>query len=407
MNLRILIIGYLIGTGVTTLWAQTPTKMLPHIDSVEYLLTNQTVQIECTSGVDDLYNFKFKRAESQFHWLRRYYPKHPLPYFLLGLSQWWKIAPNLNNETYDEVFLAYMDSSIIFAEQLFDEDESNVEASFFLAGAYGFKGRLYSERKQWTKAAIVGKRALKYMEYCRKKDDLSPELLFGDGLYNYYSVWIPENYPMLRPFLWFFDKGDKAQGIEQLQTVSREAFYTRVEAQYFLMRIFAIEENNPYEALRIAQYLHNTYPDNPYFHRFYARMLYQTGQYNELEPICKSILDKINNNITGYEEISGRYASFFLASIYKIAKQDFAKAKAYYQLTVGYAEAIDAESSGYYLYALTYLAQFAKREKDYDEAWIYYQKILEHADKKHPTHDEAKAYKKEYRKLKKAERKEE
>jgi len=387
-------------------FAQEKTQMLPHIDSVEYLLTNQTVQIECTSGVDNLYNFKFKSAESQFHWLRRFYPAHPLPYFLLGLSNWWKIAPNIDEEKYDEMFLSYMDSSIYFAEKLLDKNEENIEASFFLAGAYGFKGRLYSERKNWTKAAIAGKRALKYMEYSRQKDDLSPELLFGDGLYNYYSVWIPENYPMLKPILWLFDKGDKELGITQLKIVAREAFYTRIEAQYFLMRIYAIEEEKPIEALRIAEYLHSTYPDNPYFHRFHARMLYQTGNYEKLEEVSKSILTKIENKMPGYEAISGRYASFFLASIYKITRSDLKTAAKYYQETIKFSEKIEATESGYYLYALTYLAQFAKREDDFETAFSYYEKVLENASKKHPTHGEAKEFKKEFRKWKKLQKKE-
>lgn len=405
MNLikHFLLLSFLLATQVAI--GQEKTRMLPHLDSVEYLLTNQTVQIECTSGVDDLYNFKFKSAESQFNWLRRFYPTHPLPYFLLGLSNWWKIAPNIDEEQYDDPFLSYMDSSIYFAEQLFDANENNAEASFFLAAAYGFKGRLYSERKNWRKAAVAGKRALKYMEYSQKQDDLSPELLFGDGLYNFYSVWIPENYPMLKPIMWFFDKGDKKVGIEQLQTVAREAFYTRIEAQYFLMRIFAIEENKPDEALRISEYLHTSYPDNAYFHRFYARMLYQTGNYVKLERISQSILKKISTGMPGYEAISGRYASFFLASIYKITKGDLKTASEYYKQTVQFSEEIGAVESGYYLYALSYLGQFAKRKDDYDAAMQYYEKVIENASKKHPTLLEAKEFKKEYRKWEKLQKK--
>lgn len=379
----------------------TPTQMLPHIDSIEYLLTNQTIQIECTSGVNDLYNFKFGRAESQFHWLRKTYPAHPLPYFLLGLSEWWKMVPNIDVEKYDARFLAYMDSSIHFAELLFAEDNENVEASFFLAAAYGFKGRVYSERKNWAKAALSGKRALKYMEYCRKKNDLSPELLFGDGLYNYYSVWIPENYPVLRPILWFFDKGDKALGLRQLEKVAREAFYTRVEAQYFLMRIFATDEERPEDALRIAKYLHNTYPDNAYFHRFYARMRYQLGDYAELEESSKSILARIEAKMPGYEAVSGRYAGFFLGAVYKLLYGNVEKAEECYKKTVAFAEESQSTESGYYLYALKYLGDFAKERGDYVTANGYYQKILKYTNKKHALRKDAKRFKEDYKKWKK------
>lgn len=33
-------------------------------------------------------DFKFDKAERQFRSLRRRYPQHPMPYFLLGLSTW-------------------------------------------------------------------------------------------------------------------------------------------------------------------------------------------------------------------------------------------------------------------------------------------------------------------------------
>ena len=57
------------------------------------------------------------------------------------------------------------------------------------------------------------------------------------ALYNYYAEWISENYAILRPVLMFFPDGNKELGIKQLKTVANNAFYTRTEAQYFLMRI--------------------------------------------------------------------------------------------------------------------------------------------------------------------------
>ena len=46
-----------------------------------------------------------------------------------------------------------------------------------------------------------------------------PEILLAI-LFNYYSIWIRETYPMLRPVLMFFPKGDKQLGIEQLEGLS-------------------------------------------------------------------------------------------------------------------------------------------------------------------------------------------
>ena len=102
-----------------------------------------------------------------------------------------------------------MDSTIFVGENLYKNHPAyKTEASFFLAAAYAFKGRLYSdeERKNWRKAVSAGTNALEYLDDSKEKEGLNPELLFGDALYNYFSVWVPENYPALNPVLWFFKK---------------------------------------------------------------------------------------------------------------------------------------------------------------------------------------------------------
>jgi tetratricopeptide (TPR) repeat protein len=371
-------------------------QKLPELDSVDMLLTNVAIQIECTAGVNDLYNFKFARAESQFAWLRRKYPSHPLPYFLMGLSQWWKIAPNIDNQKYDAKFLAYMDSAITMAEELYDKNKKNPEASFFLAAAYGFKGRLYGERKQWTKGALAGKTAVKYMEKAIDKGDLSIELMFGDGLYNYFAEWIPENYKFLKPVLWFFRKGNKKLGLEQLEKVAANAFYTKTEAQYFLMRIYPDEKMSP-KAFEMAKYLNKTFPDNAYFHRYYARMLYTNGSMYELEPVAQEIIARIDSSRVGYEEISGRYAAFYLGHIYRL-QNNKERAKYYYERAVKFSEAIKTLDAGYYHYALAELAHYADKEGKIGLAKQYYEKIKEYTENKHVLHKEAKEYLKKNKK---------
>ena len=58
------------------------------IDTKSWLLTDKDIQTELEGAVQNLYNFKFDKAEKQFRSLRRRYPRHPMPYFLLGLSTW-------------------------------------------------------------------------------------------------------------------------------------------------------------------------------------------------------------------------------------------------------------------------------------------------------------------------------
>lgn len=97
------------------------------IDYKGMLILSPLVKIEATQAVNDMYNFKFKKAANQFNWFKDKYPDHPLPYFLLGLNTWWQMMPNTDNEQYDKAFQAYMDSSITYAKRIYNRDRENAE----------------------------------------------------------------------------------------------------------------------------------------------------------------------------------------------------------------------------------------------------------------------------------------
>lgn len=369
--------------------------VLAVLSKKDMLLANTRIQIEATQAVNDMYNFKFARAEKQFRWLKQKYEWHPLPYFLLGLSDWWKIVPDVNNETHDESFINYMEASIELAKNLYKNGGNKVEAAFFLSAGHAFKARLYSERSKWAKAAIEGKNSLKYLDEIRGNFDLSPELLFGDALYNYYSVWIPDNYPLLKPILMFFKKGDQELGVKQLKNVAMNAFYTRTEAQLFLMRILSIEENKPLDALQVSEYLAQTFPDNAYFQRFYARLLYTTGKYRQAEQVSLDILTKIDSGMVGYEANSGRYAGFFLGQIYQ-NQGNLELAKKYYQRAIDFGEEIEAYETGYFLYSMLNLAKISFYEEDKKEAKAMLKQLKKYAKRKHPAHHQAREFLKEH-----------
>jgi tetratricopeptide (TPR) repeat protein len=344
-------------------------------------------------AVNDMYDFEFDRAENRFLWLKKYYPSHPLPYFLMGFSNWWKIMPNLERPTppYDQRFLSYTDTAIALAERLYKKNPKNVEASFFLSASHGLRGRFYGERSSWTKAISEGKKSLKYLELNRDEENFLPELLFGDGLYNYYSVYIPKNYPNLRPVLIFFKKGNLETGIKLLQRATLESFYSRFEAQHYLMKVYE-GENEHLKAYELAKILHTRSPNNPYFHRSYIRALYMIGNYPELEKSATDLLEKVQAGKFGYEEISGRYAAFYLATCYRFKDRD--KSKVMLLNTIQFAEKINAHDSGYNLYAHLELAKIYLEEDKPEYALPYLDKIIDKASRSHSTYPEAKVLQK-------------
>ncbi len=360
------------------------------------LLEDKDIQIASTDAINDMYNFKFDKAERQFRWIKQRYPDHPIAYFLLGLSTWWKININYDDKQYDDRFIAYIDTAIYYAKKLYDKPRCRIEGAFFLAAGYGFEGRLYGERSEWIKAAFASKNSLKYFEDCKGNSYLSPELMFGDALFNYFSVWIPENYPWLKPIMAFFPKGDKKLGLKQLETVAHNAFYTRTEAQYFLMRILATDEHDPQGALVISEYLHKTFPDNSYFHRYYDRMLYSLGYTNETENQSLQILNRIDSGMFGYGTIEGRWASFFLGQVYE-RKRDVESAKKYYKLCIKYSEEGNATDAGYYIYSNLSLGQIAMKQGDKASAKDYFKKVRKDTKRSEAANKRARELLKELR----------
>ena len=363
------------------------------VDTKGWLLLDKDIQTELEGAVYNVYNFKFDKAEKQFRSLRRRYPNHPMPYFLMGLSTWWKIQPTAFQSTqYDKVFYAYMDTAVTKAQKMFDADNNNYEASFFLSASYGFTGRLHGERHDWRKATVDARRALNYLKKSQEANGLSPEFQFGQALFNYYSIWISENYPLLRPVLLFFPKGDKKLGVQQLRSVANNGFYTATEARVFLLRILKNEENNPEEALPVSKYLATTYPDNGFFQRYYALLAYDQGDFPDCERVSRDILDKINRGMPGYEAISGRYASYFLGYLMQNRYRDLAKAKDYYQRCIVFSESTGDTDGGFYLFSNFNLARIAVKEKDAAASRRYYEVVADKAARKSDQFKEAKKF---------------
>ena len=354
-------------------------------NEVRDILMDRAIQIETTAAINNMYNYKFDEAEREFKWLRVKYPQHPIGPFLLGLNTWWKLVPDTGVKKYDDTIHDYMDQAIDMAENM---PSKSKEAAFFSAAAYAFKGRLYAERENWVKAAWAGKQALKYLEKSRGDENINPELLFGDGVYNFYSKWINENYKSLRPLLTFFRKGDKNLGIKQLENVSNNAFYTRMEARYFLVQIYSMEDKNG-KALSMARQMHTIYPDNSFFDPYAARCSFALGRLTEAETYAKELLQSIEAKKYGYGPNDGRYGTYIIAYVNKHYYRNKELAKEYYQKCTEFAEENDSEDSGYYMGAQLALGDYAMEEGDYLTAARKYKLIIDQKNKKSSSYKEA------------------
>ncbi len=242
------------------------------------ILSDPWLTEQADRALDYLYRYDLAAADSVFSTIGERYPDHPVAPFLEGLSLWWRILPGLTVEdtAHDEAFLAAMDRTEARAREL----GSPFDARFFRAAAHGFRGRLYSDRGAWWKASRSGRRAVGDLFELAAWDTTNADLVFGDGVYLYFADVIPEKYPLVRPFMWFFPDGDRKRGIRLLERVAREGRFVRVEAAWFLVQIHAFYEPNGEEAAYWADWLVTRYPENPLFVMLRGRVAFRWADWD-------------------------------------------------------------------------------------------------------------------------------
>ena len=279
-------------------------------------------------GLDFLYNMQREQAKVAFDEIEALYPKHPIGPFLQGLNIWWDIMIDLTSDRHDKAFLKEMDEVVSRSNRMLKRNRDDFDAIFFKGAALGFSGRLRSNRGQWFRAARDGKNAMDYVMKIAERDVNNPDYLFGKGIYDYFSVVIPEKYPVVRPFTIFIPRGNRDRGLETLQRTQQEGYYIKTEAAYFLLQIYFSFENDYRQSLNYIQWLRNEHPGNSFFHAFEGRVYARWGRWSEAERIFESVRDLIYQQKHGYSDVIAEQTFYYLARA-RMVQRDFDQALTY------------------------------------------------------------------------------
>ncbi len=321
-------------------------------------------------GINQIYNIKFDDAEKTFSKVQKEFPKHPAGKFFDAMIVWWKIMIDQDNEEYDEIFEEKLENVIDFCDDLLDENDENVDAIFFKGGSLGFRGRLYSIRQKWFDAALDGKDALPLVYEAYEIDPKNEDVKLGFGIYNYYAEAIPEKYPFIKPAMIFIPKGDKKKGIEQLTTAAKKAKYAAIESKFFLLTSFYQFEEDFDKALIYAEELSKMFPNNPIFEKYVGRIYIKKNDYTQASKIFKSMMDKNENKLLGYNKSVLREASYYVA-VEQMRKNQIDLAKKNFLTCEEVSRILDKnaeEESGFLISALVYLAKINEQKGDKNNA---------------------------------------
>jgi hypothetical protein len=342
-------------------------------------------------GIRFIYNVEFDQAHNEFSKVIALYPTHPAGYFLDAMVEWWRINLDQKTTSYDGLFLQKIDRVLAVCDRRLDSMPKDVAALFFKGGAIGFRGRYHITRNNYFSAADDGRIALGILQDCYRIAPGNHDVMLGTGIYNYFSVAIPERRPALSTLMMFLPSGDKQLGLAQLKAAARQARYAAVEAKVILIQAYTDFEWNLLEAMIYARDLHQSYPKNPAFQRAYGRCLVGLGPRDSAELCWRDVLVKYMDKKFGYDRLAAREALYYVG-ICRLQSRDFPVALKYLSKCYEASVVLDKdEPTGLMVKAYLRMGQIYDAQGKRAVALSHYKKVLDWPDWSQ-SHAEARRY---------------
>ncbi len=215
------------------------------------------------NGLDYLYNMEFQKAEELFDQLIIANPDDPEGYFFKSSIYFWIANLDPAQEENGKKFKELTDQTIKIAKKKLRNNPNDVNALFYLGGAYGNLGWYYEMNNSMIKAYWNGRRGKNYLDDVVKKDRTYYDAYLGLGIYHYYVDMIPDLAKNLSKIIGI--DGDKKRGLMELEIAINKSKFAQTEAMFFLGLIKRQFENKPIESEEIFRQLVENYPNNIFF----------------------------------------------------------------------------------------------------------------------------------------------
>jgi len=330
-------------------------------------------------GSNYIYNVEFDSARTCFSEVIRRYPDHPVGYFLDAMVEWWGMTIHRNEDVFKDDFEDKIDLVIEKCDDILEKKPTDLVALFFKGGALGYRGRYNAMYDNWIRAALDGKKAFDIMSECYLIAPNNHDILLGTGIFNYFSSAIPEKYPMAKSVMFLLPPANKSLGLAQLKAASEDSRYSQTEAKVTLMQSYYTFEKDYIKAFGVASELHNLYPNNPYFHRYLARIYIKLGRWNDLEKEWRLIVKKSIKKMPGYNNKTAREGLYWIGSALK-RKGKYISAIKYFNKCSEVSVYMDDEESSYRLASLFKIALIYYNQKKYKKAKNQFELILDMPD---------------------------
>jgi tetratricopeptide (TPR) repeat protein len=194
------------------------------------------------SGLKDLHDGLYRKAEERFRAAARSAPGDPAPALFIAFAYWWRSLQDRTDRSLDDPFLAAVEEVVEAGERRLEADPDDLRVLTCVGTAHILRSQVEGMRRNFFKATQEARRGKKTLEAALKIDASSADVLFGLGAYNYYT----EKIPGLARGLLFMPRGDAALGLRQLNTVASSDTYFSTDARLLLALICGSRDEQCY-----------------------------------------------------------------------------------------------------------------------------------------------------------------
>ncbi len=233
-------------------------------------------------GIDYVYNFQFSNAELVGQEIKKLYPDHPINLLFRGMITYWKNYPLTPTSEAKNAFESDMRKCIDICDK---NKNSEAEAELLLVNlcARGFLLLYFTENDLSFEVFPIASSTYQGIRRAFDFTESYLDLKFFTGVYNYYREAYPEAHPIYKTLAFLFPKGSKAQGVADLDIVSKKSIIMKAESYSFMTDIYLYFENNFQKATFYSKSLHQLYPHNPQYLSMYIKNILLIRRYDEAE----------------------------------------------------------------------------------------------------------------------------
>lgn len=323
---------------------------------------------QTTKGLDYLYNLQFESAERAFLPVKKKYNNHPVSHMIEALELQWQYLPIDKNPQALKKYIYALEQAASEARAYYKIPKYRKEAIFFLLASHGFIALAHNYNKEYLTAAGEAKKAHTYFTQGMKLKNESPEFMFASGVYNYYREQYPVTHPIVKPLLMFFEKGNKALGLRELEFAFNNSIFSRVESATYLSNINIKYESNFKKALYFSSDLYSKYPNNHIFTIKNIECLLLNNNFAAAAKLNNILSRKTDNVSTLSSLVFEAYINEHHQNAPNLALSQYAKAL---KLPMD-----DRYTREYHAMAYLGMARIFKSQNEFSKAKLFYKECL-------------------------------